>query len=302
METKTLTPNDAIRRMIWSMNEDKLVDFYKVTEEYLQSLTIGGKNYHAIKQALNQKPMKMMTLNQLSSDVKKLISTEPEKDEFVYLNPDINKLIKDILFEWENKDMYHLHNLSVRNKILLHGPTGNGKTTVARNIAKVSSMPFVEVRSDMMIDSHLGNTSQNIHKLFNSIKEPCILFWDEVDSIGKRRGGRSDNSAAYENERMVNSILINIDKLSNDVIFIGATNRRDILDEAFLRRFDIQYEVKNPTYIEKSLFAEGLFSYHNIQPQFIDLENFVNFSEVKDCVIQIARDYVIQYLAKKLAV
>lgn len=297
-----MTPNDAVRRMIWAINADTIGDFYKVSEDYLQTLTSGGKNYWSIKQALNQKPLKMVTLNSLSNDVKKLISTDPEKDEFVYLNLEVKNLIDDMLFEWENKEVYSLHNLNIRNKILFHGPTGNGKTTIARNIAKASKMPFVEVRSDMMIDSHLGNTGQNIHKLFNSIKEPCILFWDEIDSIGKRRGTKSDNSASYENERMVNSILVNIDKLANDVIFIGATNRKDILDEAFLRRFDIQYEVKNPEYIEKAMFAEGLFNYHNIPATYLELETLLNFSEIKDIVIGIARKYVIEHLSKKLAV
>lgn len=65
------------------------------------------------------------------------------------------------------------------------------------------------------------------------------MFWDEVDTIGRKRGKGNDSAAGMENERMVNSILVNIEKLSNDVIFIGATNRREVLDSAFLRRFDV---------------------------------------------------------------
>jgi SpoVK/Ycf46/Vps4 family AAA+-type ATPase len=301
MESKPMTPNDVIRYLIHHINYENKAEFYKLAEKYLSELTVGGKNYHNIRTVLNQKPMKMMTLESLSKDVKALISSDQQKDEFVFLNSDIGQLIEEILFEWENKEIYQYHNLNIRNKILLHGPTGNGKTTVARNIAKLSNLPFVEVRSDMMIDSHLGNTGQNIHKLFNSIKEPCILFWDEVDSIGKRRGTRSDNSAAYENERMVNSILVNIDKLANDVIFIGATNRRDILDEAFVRRFNILHEVTNPSLEEKESFAAGLLEYHKMPVAKIHVDHLLNFSEIKEHVIGIARTFVIEHLLTKKA-
>jgi SpoVK/Ycf46/Vps4 family AAA+-type ATPase len=298
MNTTKMSANSAVSRLVASINENDKGSFYKIANEYLESLAYGGANWSEVKRSLNRRPMDMVTLDKLSSDVKKLISNDVEKSEFVFVNKDLDTFIKEILFEWQKKDVYVSHNLNIRNKILLHGPTGNGKTTIARNIAKQSKMPFVEVRADMMIDSHLGNTGQNIYKLFNSIKEPCILFWDEVDSIGKKRGTADSSSAAYENERMVNSILVNIDKLENDVIFVGATNRKDILDEAFLRRFDIVFEVKNPTNIEKSSFAESLFDYHNIPRQIIYPNDFSNYSEIKDYVINIARQYVIQKISQ----
>lgn len=293
-----MTANDAVKRMIHAINQDKLSDFYLVAEDYLKTLATGGSIYWDIKGAIGSKPMKMMMLSELSNDVKKLISTDPEKTEFVYLCPKIKLLIEDMLFEWEHKDVYKAHNLNVRNKLLLHGPTGNGKTTVARNIAKLSKLPFVEVNSDLMIDSHLGVTNQNINKIFNSIKEPCVLFWDEVDSIGKKRGSNANNSAAHENDRMVNSILINIEKLSNDVIFIGATNRMDVLDPAFLRRFDVLHEVSNTTIEEKEMFVQGLFSHHDIPASKIDLSSLENFSRIKDEVIMIARQHVIKHIRK----
>lgn len=293
-----MTANDAVKRMIQAMNHDKLSDFYSVAENYLSTLATGGSIYWDIKHTLNNKPMKMMLLSELSNDVKKLISTESEKTEFVYLCPQIKSLIDDMLFEWENKEVYKVHNLNVRNKLLLHGPTGNGKTTIARNIAKLSKLPFVEVNSDLMIDSHLGSTNQNINKVFNSIKEPCILFWDEIDTIGKKRGG-GGNSAAHENDRMVNSILINIEKLSNDVIFIGATNRVEVLDTAFLRRFDVLHEVLSPTMEEKEFFVRGLFAYHDVPYKPINIKGLENFSRIKDEVISIARQHVIKHISSK---
>src|SRR5688500_4205051 len=103
-------------------------------------------------------------------------------------------------------------------------------------------LPFVEVNSDMILDSHIGGTSRGIHSIFKELHQPCVLFWDEVDGIGYRRSG-NDKAADRENDRMVNSILINLEKMGENVVFIGATNRMDIIDEAFLRRFDIKLHV-----------------------------------------------------------
>lgn len=298
MEQSKMTANDAVKLLISCINSDKPSEFYKVAENYLSTLSIGGQNYWQIKRILNQKPTRMKTLDELKPDIKKLISTETERHEYVFIDSYLNKVINEILFEWENKDVYKLHNLNVRNKILLHGPTGNGKTTIARNIAKQSKLPFVEVNSDIMIDSHLGSTGQNIHKLFNTIKEPCILFWDEVDSIGRSRGSSDKSGVGMENERMVNSILVNLEKLSNDVIFIGATNRKDILDVAFIRRFDILHEVGHPTLEMKQEFTTGLFKYHGVPEPEINFSELENFSKIKDVVIRIARQHVIEMLKK----
>jgi len=297
---ESLSANDAVKLLIHFTNENNKGEFYRVANEYLQSLSFNGRNWGQIKSVLNRRPMEMLTLDQLPKNIKALISTQEQSEEFVYLNPSIESMIDDIIFEWKNKDVYKSHNLGIRNKILLHGLTGNGKTTIARNIAKVSKMPFVEVRSEMIIDSKLGSTGQNISSLLNSIKEPCILFWDEIDTIGKKRSSVSDNSASHENDRMVNTILVSLDKMANDVIFIGATNRLDVLDDAFLRRFDIKFEVGNPTHKEKEMFLDGLFKYYNVPKSEINLTSLVNFSEIKDKVIQICRNYVINLIKKNI--
>lgn len=293
-----INSNDAIVRMIESINNNSLSDFYKIADSYVSTLSYTGDNYRRIKGSINRRPAKLISLSELSSDIKKLISVTEEKDQFTFLNKDISNLINDLSAEWENREIYKFHNLTVRNKILLHGPTGNGKTTIARHIANVSRLPFVEVSSDMMIDSRLGNTGQNIRNIFNNIKEPCLIFWDEIDSVGRIRG-KSSGAADTENERMVNSILVNIEKLNNDVVFIAATNRIEIIDPAFLRRFDVKYLVPTPTLSEKESYSTKLFEYYKIPPQDLILNMYDNFSQIKDFVVDQARKYVISQLDKK---
>jgi len=297
-EEVKINSNEAISRMINSINANSLSDFYKIADQYVSTLSVNGEHYGRIKRSINQKPAKLLSLSELPSDLKKLITVENEKDQFTYLNPNTSDLISELMSEWENREVYKFHNLTVRNKILLHGPTGNGKTTIARHVAKLSGLPFVEVSSDMMIDSKIGSTGQNIRKVFNNITEPCLIFWDEIDSVGRTRG-KSNGSADTENERMVNSILVNIEKLNNDVVFIAATNRIEIIDPAFLRRFDVKFLIPNPSLSDKENYTKSLFNFYKVPSQNLLLNMYDNFSQIKDVIIDIARKHVISELSKK---
>ena len=92
---------------------------------------------------------------------------------------------------------------------------------------------------------------------------------------------------------MVNSILVNLEKLSADVIFIGATNRRDVLDTAFLRRFDCELELGEPTLVEKDAFASKLIKHYKLNVSAYNTRQFKNFSDIKRDLTDIARKYVL---------
>lgn len=298
MEANKITANDTIISMLANMNADKRDLFYQSAENYANTLSKSGAFYHRIKRLISEKPMKFIQLDNLPNDLKKLIQQSQITDDNVFLNEQTKSLLDELLLEWENIEVYKFHNLPVRNKILFHGTTGNGKTTIARHIAKLSNLPFVEVNADIIIDSHVGSSGQNIFKIFNQIKEPCVLFWDEVDTIGRKRGKGNDSAAGMENERMVNSILVNIEKLSNDVIFIGATNRREVLDSAFLRRFDVQFELTAPTEIQKQIFSKQMVEYYKLPESYLrnDLSNLNSYSEIKMMLMDLARKYVLSNL------
>lgn len=290
-----MKPNDAISIMLSSINNDNLNHFYKTVENYTESLSKSGSAYGKIKRLLNQKPKKLSLLKEIPRELKTLIKLEDVKEDNVYLNNEIKSLIDELLIEWDNFKVYKYHNLPIRNKILLHGPTGNGKTTIAKHIAKLSKLPFIEINSDMVIDSHIGSSGRSIFKIFDQINEPCILFWDEVDTIGRMRGVGNDSAAGLENERMVNSMLINIEKLGEDVIFIGATNRYKVLDPAFLRRFDVKFELIAPNINQKKVFVKQMQDFYKIPESFInsDIMKMESYSEIKMNLVDSARKYVL---------
>lgn len=298
-----MTPNETIKLMLIALNDGNNDNAYKVAEIYASKLSKSGDSYMSIRGALSKKPLKITMLSELPSSVKNLLNTPDIVDENVYLNNDLSCVINNLLTEWKHADLLRSHCLPIRGKILLHGPTGNGKTTIARHIARLTELPFVEINSDMIIESRIGNSCHNINNVFNSIQERCVLFWDEVDSIGRMRG-KGQQAAEVENDRMVNSMLANMEKLNKDVIFIGATNRIEVLDPAFLRRFEEKVFLPEPSIEEKTRFKNMLINQFNVPGEQIEIElsNINSLSDIKQQVIDRARDYVLGLVDKEVKV
>jgi len=125
--------------------------------------------------------------------------------------------------------------------ILLYGPPGTGKTLLAKAVATESEANFISVRGPEILSKWVGESEKAIREIFRKARQaaPCIIFFDEIDSITPRRGFRTDSGVT---DRIVNQLLTEMDGITllRNVIVIGATNRPDILDPALLRpgRFD----------------------------------------------------------------
>ena len=148
---------------------------------------------------------------------------------------DVKKIVKAIQYR-EYLKRIGLYDVG---KILMVGPPGTGKTSLAKAMSEHLAIPFVEVRLSMITDQYLGETAKNIDRVFSLAKKlsPCILFIDEFDFIAKTRS--SDEHAALK--RAVNTLLKAIDgiSLTNDgVLLLAATNHPKMLDSAAWRRFD----------------------------------------------------------------
>ena len=129
------------------------------------------------------------------------------------------------------------------NSTLLYGESGTGKTTFGRYLAYKMQVPFVYVNFGNLIDSHLGGTQRNLSKVFDYVKnQKCVFMLDEIDAIGTERGLKSTDVG--EMSRIVISLMQNLDTLSSDVVLLAATNRKDIIDKALLRRFTISHEIR----------------------------------------------------------
>ena len=154
--------------------------------------------------------------------------------------------------EWpiKYKDAYDYVDIESPKGILLHGPTGTGKTLIAKALAKMTESNFISIKGPELLSKWVGESEKGVREIFRKARQvaPCIIFLDEVDALVPRRGSEGSNSHVTGN--VVSQILTEIDGLEelNNVLIIGATNRLDIVDEALLRpgRFDRIIKVPNP--------------------------------------------------------
>lgn len=163
------------------------------------------------------------------------------------LDVEAKEAIDHFLLEWQHVDALMAADLNPDNRLLISGPPGNGKTSVAYAIAKHLSLPFIAVKTSQVVDSHLGETGKNINAFFQHANEhPCILFFDELDAITSMRG-LSHASADKEYNGIVTTFLVQLDRLSPQSIIVAATNLASHIDEAILRRFSHIVTLSPPT-------------------------------------------------------
>ncbi|MCI0887342.1 MAG: ATP-dependent zinc metalloprotease FtsH [Chloroflexi bacterium] len=135
--------------------------------------------------------------------------------------------------------------------ILLVGPPGTGKTLLARAVAGEAEVPFFSISGSEFVEMFVGVGASRVRDLFDQAKRnsPCIIFVDEIDAVGRRRGAGL-GGGHDEREQTLNQILVEMDgfDVSTNVIVLAATNRVDILDPALLRpgRFDRRVTLDNP--------------------------------------------------------
>ncbi|MBW8017449.1 MAG: ATP-dependent zinc metalloprotease FtsH [Planctomycetes bacterium] len=213
--------------------------------------------------------------------------------------------------------------------VLLVGPPGCGKTLLAKAIAGESDVPFFTISGSDFVEMFVGVGASRVRDLFKQAKEnsPCIIFLDEVDAIGRKRGMGMASGGHDEREQTLNAILVEMDGFdTNDqVIVMAATNRGDILDQALTRpgRFDRQVIVPLPDlngrvqilgiHAKKIKMSEGI-DFEKLArqtPMFsgAELEALINEAAIsasmaaKDCVemsdLEEARDKVRWGRAKK---
>ena len=136
--------------------------------------------------------------------------------------------------------------------VLLYGSPGCGKTLLAKAIAGEADVPFFSISGSDFVEMFVGVGASRVRDLFKQAKEnaPCIIFLDEIDAVGRRRGGGFSSGGHDEREQTLNAILVEMDgfETSDQVIVIASTNRPDVLDPALTRpgRFDRHVQVSLP--------------------------------------------------------
>jgi SpoVK/Ycf46/Vps4 family AAA+-type ATPase len=216
--------------------------------------------------------------------------------ESLILEQNIKQNLNDLIQEHFRVDLLRSYNLEPRNRIMLAGPPGNGKTSIAEVLATELMVPLITVRYEGLVDSYLGETANRLNELFNFVKtKRCVLFFDEFDTVGKERG---DSQETGEIKRVVSSLLLQIDNLPSHVIVVTATNHPELLDRAVWRRFQLKLDIKPPTkkhietWIER-FERENNFSLEYSKNILLKRLEGLSYSDLNELGLDIKRKYVL---------
>ena len=237
----------AIDKLMYLVIEEERNKGHMRLADQLENIT--KKNHHN-NQLAPQKAENLQTLSELptskrfNSPLVTIIPRERLRHHMV-LPLDIEKRFHRIEKEYVARDRLAHYGLRYRQKILLYGPPGCGKTLGTERLAWNLGLPLVKVRFDAMVSSYLGETASNLRLVFDKANEsPCLLFLDECDSIAK---SREDTQEVGEIKRVVNTFLQILDEYEpNSGLLVAATNLNQSLDTALWRRFDDMILVPKP--------------------------------------------------------
>ncbi|MDP2973797.1 MAG: CDC48 family AAA ATPase [Candidatus Diapherotrites archaeon] len=185
--------------------------------------------------------------------------------------------------EWPLKYPDSFKKMGIRppSGILLYGPSGCGKTLLAKAVATESEANFISIKGPELLSMWVGESERGVRKVFRRARQvaPCIVFFDEIDSIAGRRGMGADS---HVTERVVNQLLTELDGIeqNRNVVFLAATNRPDLLDPGLLRPGRIDKLIKIDASDEKGRLA--IFKVHTKN-------------------VTLAKDVSLEELAKKTA-
>jgi transitional endoplasmic reticulum ATPase len=218
----------VLRRLLPKL---KLDEDEEIPKEILEELKISDKDFIDALKVVRPSAMREV-----------LVETPNVKWEDVG-GIDKAKLELKEAIEWPMKFPSSFVRMGIRppRGILLYGPPGTGKTLLAKAVAKESEANFIQVKGPSLLSMWVGKSEEGVRKIFERARQvaPCIIFFDEIDSLASKRGY---DSGAKVTERVLNQLLAEMDGLEelNNIIVIGATNRPDMLDSALMRpgRFD----------------------------------------------------------------
>jgi SpoVK/Ycf46/Vps4 family AAA+-type ATPase len=175
-----------------------------------------------------------------------IIESEPRigLDSLILTLP-ADRLTRQLVEEHHRADLLRAQGMQPRHRVLLSGPPGNGKTSLAEAVAEAIAVPLLTVRYDALVGAYLGETNARLARLFEYVRTtPCVLFFDEFDAVGKERG---DIHETGEIKRVVSFLLMQLDQLPSYVVVVAATNHAELLDRAVWRRFQLRIDMPLPS-------------------------------------------------------
>lgn len=265
---------DAIDKLTYLVIEDERSKGHTLLASQLENITKknqkdksgleNGSSLQKKSDLSNFSSSALETLNELSTSKRfntPLVTFIPREKlkHYMILPQKVEKRFQRIEKEYAARDRLAHHGLHYRQKILLFGVPGCGKTLGAERLAWNTGLSLLKVRFDAIVSSYLGETANNLRLVFDlASKNPCLLFFDECDSIAK---SREDTQEVGEIKRVVNTFLQILDEYeSYSGLLVAATNLNKTLDTALWRRFDDVIEVPLPSKKELQLIVRQTLS------------------------------------------
>lgn len=168
--------------------------------------------------------------------------------------------VDDLLAGYRHRERLAEFNLPVPHRLLLSGPPGNGKTSLAGAIAHALGLVFITLDPGRVINSHLGETGANLSKLLTALNGmDCVLFIDEMEALlSSKQKAATGEGGDREMARTLAALQMQIDRLSDQTLLIGATNYPELLDHGVPRRFDQQLELPMPDLVVREQMLKRL--------------------------------------------
>lgn len=253
-----MTQSELIRQLFLSFNNKDNEAFIQAAREYIdrekrkKHTQVAKELEKALYQTgnISSTQRRVKTSLPIPRDTEKgfpLLEIQYFEQDFdgLILSADTKAQLERVILEFKDVDILATYNLRYKNKILLCGKPGTGKTFSVQVISSLLHIPVVYIRFDAIISSYLGETAGNLRKVFDFIENGTwIVLFDEFDIIGKNR---DDHHEHGEIKRVVNNFLQMLDNFKGESILFAATNHQNILDSAIWRRFDavIDYDLPN---------------------------------------------------------
>lgn len=219
----------AVRRILPEINMEQS----KIPIETLNKIKITGTDFQDALKDIQPSALREVHVQRPNVNWTDVGGLEEVKEE----------LTEAIEWPLKHTDLFNQADIQPPKGLLLYGPPGTGKTMIAKAVATTSEANFISIKGPELLSKWVGESEKGVREVFRKARQasPCIVFFDELDSVAPRRSG-GDSGDSHVTQRIVSQLLTEMDGLEDlrGVVVIGATNRPDIIDEALLRpgRFD----------------------------------------------------------------